>query len=113
MPMYKWPHYEVTKFIASRRIRVEVYERRDRVGQGVCASVYVDGLEQLRFDLFDPPHMHRRADRDSPRRAYPSGLPLPQYASLVAYDIFEHYPNLKRGGLAKWLRAELERRSAS
>lgn len=55
---------------------VEAYWRDDELAEGPCMSLYVDGVEVMRFDL-DPRHPHEHWNTGAKERMYyPAGDPL-------------------------------------
>ena len=72
MVMSTWERYD----LQLRKIdggRIEVYRRDDRLGRGVCMSLYANDVEIMRFDLFDPAHEHW-AIGDGDRTYYPKSI---------------------------------------
>lgn len=67
-------------------------------------SVYRDSTEILRFDLFDPPHMHRASEPKQPRHFYPT-LPFAEIVELALSDL-QASVQITAASLA-WVRAEL------
>jgi len=96
----RWPRHQVRTRSAGRQRSVQIYRRDDRAGRGPCISLYVNGVETIRCDLFElEPHYHRHPVLD--RVAFP---PWSTRAELV-----EHALALMRlpDGVAAWARAEL------
>ncbi len=81
-------HRRFTKaqYKISARRRLCVYTRRDRLGNGPCLSYYVDHRERLRFDLFDPAHMHDALEPGAPRHYYPE-VSMPERVELAIADL--------------------------
>lgn len=72
MAIMTWTRHD----LQTRKIeggRIEVYRRADRLGRGVCMSLYANDAEIMRFDLFDPAHEHWAIGKGD-RKYYPEGL---------------------------------------
>lgn len=85
-----------TRVVRMAGCRVEVYWRADELGCGPCLSVYIGKYERLRFDLFDPAHMHFGNVMGSPRHYYPAGLTRAEYVALALEDLSTHCPKVER-----------------
>lgn len=69
MTMHAVERHDSRRLDLGDGIEIEVCRRDDRFGKGPCVSVWADGLEELRLDLFeDRPHLHVRGmPGDAPR----------------------------------------------
>ena len=94
MVMNPWPRYEAQRFPIQEEAYVEVYFRNDRLGRAPCASLYVHGVELVRYDCFpdDEAHMHIDCAYVNGKRIY---YPPGKIADHIERTIWELRKNTK------------------
>ncbi len=102
--MKRWPRHQVRTKRVDALSKVLVYRRKDKAGVGPCVSLYVNGVEVVRCDLFEVvPHYHRHPKLD--RIGWEPGLPFARYVDLAIKAMATWRPSVTR--IADWVRAEL------
>lgn len=94
--MDQWPRFHLEIYPLPGGGHVETYRRDDRLVIGPCASLYLDGVEVMRFDLPESPagqaHCHWSGLPDKPRLFYPRHWPHDRWVELAASNLVEHAP---------------------
>jgi len=81
------PRYDAVVFPVGNGFGVEVCRRDDRFGRGVCMSLHCGEVEVMRFDLFEPAHLHFAVEQgDAPRIIFPPG-PIEQHVARALWDL--------------------------